>query len=350
VVVIIVAMVSGVLAPPARAQTQPPQPSPAPPEPTYPVVAVGVLSYLQYDAELKNREGFNAFDVTRGYINITGDLAKNIKFRITPDVRRIADSSVGGSLVFRVKFAFLEFDNLTPRSWLRFGVHQTPWLDFEESINRYRVQGPMFAEREGIIPGSGDFGVGYLARFAGEYGEVQAGVYNGEGFTRNEVNKAKSVQGRVTVRPLPASPSVKGLRLSAFYDLGWYDEGQPRRHGILMASYETTRLVGTAQWLTATEKPLASTPGDTERRGYSAFVEVREGLQGWAGLVRFDHFDPNEAVDDDGSNRTIAGVAYWLKWDRVRLGLVVNDENVSYGAARGLLDENRLLFQTHVQF
>jgi hypothetical protein len=45
-----------------------------------------------------------------------------------------------------VKYAFVELDNaLAARSWLRFGAHQTPWLDFEESIDRYRVQGTMFA-------------------------------------------------------------------------------------------------------------------------------------------------------------------------------------------------------------
>jgi hypothetical protein len=335
----------------AQSSASAPQPPPAPAEPpSYPIVSVGVLSYLQYDAELKNRDGFNAFDLTRGYINITGDLAKNLKFRITPDVRRVTDGSLAGSLVFRIKYGFVEFDNLTPRSWLRFGVHQTPWLDFEESINRYRVQGPMFAEREGVIPGSGDFGVGYLTRFAGDYGEMQAGIYNGEGYTRAEANKAKSLQARVTIRPLPGAPLAKGLRLSGFYDLGWYDTGQPRRHGIVMASFEHPRFVGTAQWVTATEKPVRTAARDTDRRGYSAFAEVRQGLTGWAALARVDRFDPDTSVSRDVTDRTIAGAAYWLAWDKVRLGLVLNDENVSYGAARGLPGENRLLFQSHVQF
>ena len=36
--------------PPAQASTPPPQPD-------YPIIRVGVLSYLQYDAELTNRSG-----------------------------------------------------------------------------------------------------------------------------------------------------------------------------------------------------------------------------------------------------------------------------------------------------
>jgi len=61
----------------SRAQTAP-APAPAA-EPDYPIVRVGVVSFVQYDAELKNRDSFNAFDLTRGYININGQLARNVR-------------------------------------------------------------------------------------------------------------------------------------------------------------------------------------------------------------------------------------------------------------------------------
>src|SRR2546430_2029066 len=109
--------------PPAKAE-QPP-----PPPPQFPQVKLGMVSYLQYDAELKNRDGFNAFDITRGYININAALSPNIKFRFTPDIRRITDGSLAGSLTLRVKYGFLEFDNvLGAKSWVRLGVSQTPWI------------------------------------------------------------------------------------------------------------------------------------------------------------------------------------------------------------------------------
>jgi hypothetical protein len=267
------------------------------------VITIGTQTYLQYASELKNRDGFNAFDITRGYINIQAELAKNIRFRITPDVRRITDGSLAGSIGLRLKYVYVQIDNLTPRSYLKFGLHQTPWLDFEQSINRYRVQGTMFSEREAssrVVR----LGRRLSSRFAGDYGEVFGGVYHGEGYTRAEANKAKSVQGRITVRPLPAAPIAKGFRLSGFYNLGWYDTGQPRRHGIVMGSFEHPRLVGTAQWLTATEKPLRTAARDTDRRGYSLFGEVRQGMKGWAGLVRHDHFDPDTQVPSDVTDRS----------------------------------------------
>ena len=331
----------------------PPTVPPAAPEPQFPRITLGALAYVQYAAELKNRSGFNAFDVTRGYINITGHLAKKVSFRLTPDLRRVTDGSLSGSLVFRLKYGFVEFHELTPGSWLRVGLQQTPWLDFQESVNRYRVQGTMFAEREGIIPGSGDFGAGYLTRLPANYGEINVGVYNGEGFAQPEVDQRKSVQARVTIRPLPlrdlGGTRANGLRLSLFYDAGWFAKDRPRRHGIAMVSYEHPHFVGTAEWLAGTRRPAPLT-ADADFRGYSVFAEARQGMQGWAGFARFERFTPDRQVTGSAHRRSIAGAAYWLAWSAVRIGLVVSDEDVRYDPGAARRNENRLLFQTHVQF
>lgn len=331
--------------PPASTQTPAPTPAPA-----HPTVRVGILSYIQYDAELRNRDGYNAFDLTRGYINVTGDLTNRISYRITPDVKRIADGSLAGSLVLRVKYAFVQLNGPVGGSWMRFGDHQTPWIDFEERIQRYRVQGMMFSEREGIVPGSGDFGIGYLTPLPSNYGDLQVGVYNGEGFSKGEATKHKSFQGRLSVRPFPAGGVAQGLRVHGFYDLGWYDRNQPRRHGIVMGSYEKPRIVATAQWLAATERPLAAMAQDAERWGYSTFLEIRQGMTGWAGLARVERFDPDRARPDDHHRRVIAGAAYWMQPSKTTIGLVFTVEDVRYGSAAGLRDEDRFLAQTHIEF
>ncbi len=344
----------------ASAQTPAPEPAPtsppvqaaaaAPaPENAYPKVNLGVLAYFQYGAELDNRGDYNAFDVTRTYLNVTGDLSPRVKFRVTPDIRRVTDGSLAGSLTFRIKYAFIELDDLGPRSWLRFGAHQTPWLDFEESINRYRVQGPMFAEREGVIPGSSDFGMGYLTRLPAGYGEINVGVYNGEGYARAEPDRHKSLQARVTIRPFPRAGLAKGLRLSGFYDAGWFADDRPRRHGILMASFEHPHVAGTVQWLTGTERGAAA-PADADLGGTSAFLEVRQGVSGWAALARVDDYTPDRSRRDVANRRVIAGGARWFVLTSVRIGLVATDEHVRYDPGRRLRDEHRVLVQTHVQF
>jgi len=339
----------------AAAQTPTPTPpaaaAPAP-QPDYPIIRVGVLSYLQYDAEFENRSGYNAFDVTRAYLNINAQVSKNIRFRFTPDIRRVNDGSLSGSLVVRVKYAFAQIDNLLiERSWIRVGASQTPWLDFEESVNRYRVQGTMFAEREGLIPGSSDFGVGYLAPLPAGYGEFHVGVYNGEGYAQPEANKYKSVQGRLTVRPLPKGNAImKAFRVSGFFNAGWYDADHPRNLGIVMGSFEHPHLVATLEGLKATENPLTTTPPrDIDRSGWSMFVEPRQGTSGLAGIFRYDAYNPDHDTPGIEQNRVIAGGAYWFVWPRAKVGAVVTNEQVHYDLATRP-DENRLLAQMHIEF
>jgi hypothetical protein len=322
----------------------------APPPPEYPIIRVGVLSYLQYAAEVENRDGLNSFDVTRAYLNINAQLASRVRFRFTPDIRRITDGSLAGSLTLRVKYAFGQLDTLgLPGSWARFGLHQTPWLDFEESINRYRVQGTMFSEREGLIPGSGDFGASYFTLLPGGYGEIHGGIFNGEGFTQTEANKYKSVQARLTVRPFPNRGLAHGLRISGFFNAGWYAEDRPRHLGIVMGSFEHRHLVVTLQHLNATETPSAVTPVEIDRNGWSVFVEPRQGPAGWAGLVRYDSYEPDDSLPDSEQQRVIAGGGYWFVWPRTRVGLVATNEQVHYDSPTRL-DDNRILLQMHFEF
>src|SRR3954453_3463057 len=126
-----------------------------PPDDT-PSVKVGVTLYTDFtyqqsptttdaDGNTENPSGFN---VTRSYINVTGNLNHIVSFRITPDVTResgllalgTGNSVSNDSLVFRIKYAFgqLNLDDWMPRgSWVRFGIQQTPLLDYEEGIYRY---------------------------------------------------------------------------------------------------------------------------------------------------------------------------------------------------------------------
>ena len=348
--VILLAATSVAAQTPAPAPAPPPAAQPAP-APQFPAVRVGMVSYLQYDAELKNRAGFNAFDLTRGYINVTAAFSPNLRFRFTPDIRRATDGSLSGSLVLRVKYGFLQADNVGPAtSWVRLGLSQTPWLDFEERIDRYRVQGTMFSEREGLLPSSGDFGIGYFTPIGGSWAEAHVGVYNGEGASQTDTNKYKSVQGRLTVRPFPNGPVAKGLRFSGFYNAGWYAADRPRRTGLVAGHFEDQRLVVLLQQVFATERPTALLPANIDRSGTSAYVEVRQGLQGWAGWMRVERFDPDTGVSNNARRRAIAAVAYWMRLSGAQVGFVVNDEDVHYGSADGRPDENRFLAQVHVEF
>src|ERR1044071_917277 len=103
-------------------------------------VTFGVVTFLQYDLELHEQDLYNAFDVTRGYLDVKGKLSDRISVRFTTDVRPTTDASLAQNLTARLEYAYLQAKWSDDRTFM-FGMQETPWLTFEESINRYRVQG-----------------------------------------------------------------------------------------------------------------------------------------------------------------------------------------------------------------
>ena len=330
------------LSAPVLAQT--PENAAATPSTTTPAVSFGIVSFLQYAAELHEENGYNAFDVTRGYFDVHARLTDRVRARFTPDVRPTTDATLATNLALRLEYAYLEAD-VTDKSSFVFGMHDTPWLTFEESTDRYRVQGPMFAEREGLIPGPSDVGASFWTRT--ERAEVHVGIYNGEGYGRPEEDKYKSIQGRASVRAFADANTETTVHVSGFYSYGWYARDRPRNVAIIMGSSEQPLAVATAQYLSATDNPFVAR--DVQRRGMSFFGEGRQGPTGWAGLGRLDIFDPDTANATDTTRRYIFGGAHWSQWGRGKLGVVVTLEQ-RYRTVNSQLLERRLLAQTQVEF
>ena len=297
-----------------------------PPDDT-PSVKVGVVIYTDYtyvdtptvlDAD-KNTVHTNAFNVSRSYINVTGNLSHLIAFRITPDITRETGtgSSLSGSLTFRLKYAFgqVNFDDfLTKGSWARIGVQQTPYVDFMEQIYRYRFQGTIFAEREGFLTSS-DFALSTHYNLPGNYGDVHAGVYNGDGYSKVEPNDQKAFQIRGTVRPFPLGGTLKGLRLSAFYDADKYVKNGPRNRFIASATFEHKYVNAGFDYLSTKDRTSISV-AEVKADGWSVWatpkiLSLQESKSGLEGLARFDSLKPNKTVDAR-RQRLILGVAYWF--------------------------------------
>ena len=122
-------------------------------------------------------------------------------------------SSLNGSLTFRVKYAYAQMnldDWMEKGSWVRFGIHQTPWVEFEEGIYRYRFQGQVFSERRGYLSSS-DAGASFHYNLPSNYGEVHVGVYNGENYNHPEANGHEAFEVRGSARPF-ASGAVAASR------------------------------------------------------------------------------------------------------------------------------------------
>jgi|SRR5688572_103745 len=316
----------------------------------YPAVTFGVVSFLQYAAELHNQDGYNAFDVTRGYINIQARLSDRVKVRFTPDVRPTTDASLERNLALRLEYASLDVQ-VTDSTAVMFGLHEMPWLTYEETLNRYRVLGPFFSERAwsedslGLLPGPTDLGASI--KYSAERSDFHLGVYNGEGGGRAEIDKYKSIDGRGTFRPFSDESELGKVSISGFYQYGWYARDRPRNVAIAMGAYENTNLALTAQYLQATDNPFVAV--DVERRGMSFFGEVRQGETGWAGIVGLDLFDPNADNEGDQRRRLLFGGAHWNEFGRSKIGVVISLDQ-EYQTSNSQLLSRRLLAQTHIEF
>lgn len=330
-----------------------------PPDDT-PKVNVGVTIFTNYvrtdEPTTTDSDGNtirpSAFDVSRAYVNVTGNLSHLIAFRVTPDVSghfattvtggatgEKVTTSYDGSLVYRLKYAYgqLNLDDWLPKgSWVRLGANQTPYLDFMEGIYRYRFQGTLFIEREGFLSSS-DFGLsGHLA-FPNNYGDLHLGVYNGDTYTKAEANDQKSFQIRGTLRPLPNMPIWKGLRLTGFYDADNYVKSGERNRLDAALTFEHKYVNLGADYIDVSDQPSAKTAA-VKANGFDFWVTPRTTI-GIEGFFRYDSLKPNKDVDAK-KNRTIAGVSYWFKTEKAA-AIFADYEHVSYDAALKKPNETR---------
>ncbi len=315
-------IVIGLTAVPASAQVTPAA-GYTPPDDT-PSIKVGLTLFTDYSYNKQpqtadadgNTINTSAFGLTRSYINITGNVSHVVAFRLTPDIVREtgAGSSLNGSLTFRVKYAFaqINLDDWLPKgSWARLGVQQTPWVDFEESIYRYRFQGTVFSEREGFLSSS-DAGASFRTNLPSNYGEIHVGVYNGENYNKAEANDQKALEMRATLRPLAQSSllALRGLRAHVFYDRDNYVRNGERSRLIGSVTFEHQHLHAGVDYLAATDQTSA-TRQPVDSHGYSIWATPR-ARNGWEALLRYDHLQPNAAFESQTRTRTIVGVSYWF--------------------------------------
>lgn len=327
------------------------------------IVQIGGLWYISYQqgdayAQVPGETAdYSQFRIKRGYINIQAELQPWLDVRVTPDV--VQDQT--GDVKVRIKYLYARFKTrgvgILQKPYAQFGVVHMPWLDFEEHVNRFRMQDTMFMERNnlfnsadiGFILGSnfgpdlpGEYRNEVNGSYAGRYGSWQFGVYNGGGFTASEKNNNKVVEARGTVRPLPGS--LPGLQLSLFGVHGKGNLPEPPPPAMLpdydvlagMVSYEHQYFVLTGQWYGG-EGNAAGTavrPDGTARpqQGSSYFGELRfTGKRNFSLIGRYDRFKTDTGdTQSDLQQRWIVGFAwqmfknnYWLvDYDRLSHSLV----------------------------
>jgi hypothetical protein len=322
-----------------------------PPDDT-PSIRVGMTLYPLFSYQTNppvtdadgNSANKSAFDVSRAYINITGNISHLIAFRITPDITResgLFNAATGAtitndSLVYRIKYAFAQFnldDWMTRGSWTRIGIQQTPWVDFDEGIYRYRFQGTTFVERQPLLTSfsSSDAGVSFHYNLPSNYGDFHVGVYNGENYPRVELNSgAKAFEFRGTIRPFATmDPVLRGLRGHLVYYNDHYQGSDERKRVMGNVTFEHQYVNAEFDYLSAKDQ-VTAVAQDVASNGWAVWATPRlpkANGSSWEALLRYDHFTPNTSTafstvasplpgvttfDSQHQNRSIIGVAYWF--------------------------------------
>ncbi len=298
-----------------------------PPDDT-PKINVGITLFADYTYQdtptvtdgVKDTIHKNSFNLTRAYINVTGNLSHWLAFRITPDIKPETNSAsnLNGNQVVRLKYGYgqINLDDLLclKGTWLRFGLQQTPWIDFEEGVYRYRFQGPIFADTEGFLTSS-DYGASVRIAPSRATSETCTPASTTATDTRartirDGVNNQKSFQIRGTLRPLPGIPFIKGLQLTGFYDSDHYFSDAKKERIIGALTFQHPYVNAGFEWDDFKDQ-LTPSALELHRDGFSAWITPRTQF-GLEGLFRYDELRQNkDNPSDPKKKRMVYGIAYW---------------------------------------
>lgn len=290
-----------------------------------PQVTVGGVVYGQYQYNLQDSIGAaglntgkqNYFSIKRAYVNVIGRFSGGLLTRVTLD---IAPAGTGNQ-VYRLKYAYAAWTPTNSSLTYKFGLIHTPWLDWEEALWDYRMQGTMPIERSGYATSS-DFGAGIDGHWNSEGVNAQLTVVNGEGYSGGTGDKGKDVQLRVSVRLSKTDDAsrVGGLRLTGYAGYGKRTGGGDRNRFIGLISYKSKQFTVGGEYASTkdTISPInadsLNLAGGANATGtvMAAYGVLHFTNSPVAVIGRVDVTDPNTSTNPNKQTRGIAGVSYQL--------------------------------------
>jgi hypothetical protein len=274
----------------------------------------------------------NLFTLKRGYVTFKKDFNSTFSVRYTQDITLDKEGSDAGNVEMRLKYLYLKINmqdlSIFQNSYVEIGMIHRPWLDFEQHVNDYRVQGKMFLERSNLL-NSADFGLNFVtllggkidesyrtnvsSSYPGKYGSFSLAVLNGGGYHAIELSNNKNIEARLSLRPFPSV--VPGFQFSLH---GIYGKGNSQfnpdfalKH--LCVSYESERAIIIAQAFQAVGNSYGSfldiNNESYETTGASLFGELYLVKKKFSILGSYNSYKLLEN-QDEYDKRIIGGVCY----------------------------------------
>ncbi len=281
-----------------------------------------------------DKDDLHNFLLKRGYFTLKTKISDIFSVRYTQDITLDEEGGDAGNVEMRLKYLYLKgkLDKFVKNSYFEVGLVHTPWLDFEQHINHYRVQGKMFSEKIKMI-NSADFGVTVAGLIGGKvdkkyqdevnkkepgkYGSYAIGFFNGGGYHDFEENDNKTFQSRITLRPFPNK--IPGLQFSHGFAYGKVNlnDSVPVPDymvNLFMLSSESRLHKFTAQYHIGTGDFAGkyineATNEGYDNEGYSFFGEFLIPNSNFAVFSRYDNFKIYEETTVTSAT-IIAGLTY----------------------------------------
>ena len=302
-----------------------------------PQVSVTGVVYTQYQYSDAPIAAKSTFDMTRAYVNVLGRFSNGITTRVTTDIL----PNPGGNQTIRLKYAFAAWTPTGSSLTYKLGMIHTPFVDWEETLWDYRMQGTIAVDRNGAMTAA-DIGVGVDGHWKGEQVNAQFAIVNGEGYAGGTGDFHKDAEARVSVRLQPTNDNsrVGGLRATGYVGIGKVTgTGADRNRYLGMLSYRTNQYTVAGEFVSVKN---AAVTGSI----ISAFGVYHLAPPSKIALIgRVDIVDPNNNVANDGNTRIIAGASYQLS-PNVRLLADLDRQSFQVGGAA----TNQFLFQAQFVF
>lgn len=271
----------------------------------------------------------NYFAFRRAYFTYENKISDKLKFRFRLDADNTAnltgvtvDPDTGAvttktddKLRPFIKNIYLEYSNLIPDSAIRVGMIETLTFKAAEDHWGYRSVAKTIMDGYKDVTGvdidasSADLGAS-LTGSVSKYIRYGAMVSNGAGYSHAEGDKYKKIMAQAQFTPMA------GLSLVGYAD---YEKqnGTNSAHTYKIDGYlEMVRnLTVGAEWFTyRNEKNVVST-NVYSVGGFSVFGRYAIEADKLGVFARYDSYDPNSLVDNDGIGLIIAGVD-WVPFNK----------------------------------
>jgi hypothetical protein len=249
----------------------------------------------------------NGFQFRRAYFTYDRDLSAKfaVRFRLemnSPDLTRVQDFGTSATLAPFIKHAYLRWNNFIPQSRLLFGIVGTPTFNMSEEVWGYRAVEKTVMDLRSIAP-SADLGVALEGKLSSagvlNYTIV---VANGTG-TRSETDKNKRVYVNVPIK------IQGGFSVVPYFDYEGGNDGRNKNVLAAFAGLQKPRFHGGVEVFQKKNNKALANDQDRTENGFSVFgaVKAAEKVKLFG---RFDKYDPNTDVDDNGISLIIAGVDF----------------------------------------